>query len=185
VLRQRQQAGARQTLRDLGGAVRRWRDPLHRVPWPGWNRALHRILTTGPGCNPAFQGDAISTGGSRGAWGWSCRKAVAGGETVARRGSPSAGAPAAEGGSEGATREDGPGRGAVDTSLEGGCVYIPEDRPVLGSAMEGLWWVWRPSGVPGAGACCVRTAAPPACPKTEMRRPKRMRLPWARPGRPG
>jgi len=33
-----------------------------------------------------------------------------------------------------------------------------------------LWWVWRPSGVPSAGACCARTAAPPACPKTEMRR---------------
>jgi len=99
--RQRQQAGALQTLRDLGGALevaaahglrrlaaavadgpgwnralhqRNWRDAFHRVPWPGWNRALHRILTTGPGCNPAFQGDAISTGGSRDAWGWSCRR---------------------------------------------------------------------------------------------------------------
>jgi hypothetical protein len=74
--RQRQQAGALQTLRDLGGALevaaahglrrlaaavadgpgwnralhqRNWRDAFHRVPWPGWNRALHRIVTTGPG----------------------------------------------------------------------------------------------------------------------------------------
>jgi len=102
--RQRQQAGALQTLRDLGGALevapahgrrrlaaavadgpgwnralhqRNWRDAFHRVPWPGWNRALHRIVTTGPGCNPAFQGDAISTGGSRGTQGSSCTRAVA------------------------------------------------------------------------------------------------------------
>ena len=82
----------RQTLRELGGAggvaaahgLRRLAAVV--ADGPGWNRALHRILTTGPGCNPAFQGDAISTGGSRDAWGWSCRRAVAGGETVAQRG---------------------------------------------------------------------------------------------------
>jgi hypothetical protein len=33
-----------------------------------------------------------------------------------------------------------------------------------------LCGVWRPSGVPGAGACCARTAAPPRGAKTEMRR---------------
>ena len=47
-------------------------------------------------------------------------------------------------------RKEGPGRGAVDTSLEGGCVYIPEDRPVLGSGhggtlvgLETLWCTGR------------------------------------------
>jgi len=49
-------AGEVQTLRDLKGAVRTWRDAFHRVPGPGWNRALHRILTIGPGWNPAPSG---------------------------------------------------------------------------------------------------------------------------------
>jgi len=150
----------RQTLRELGGAggvaaahgLRRlaaavadgpgWnrafhqrnrRDAFHRVPWPGWNRALHRIVTTGPGCNPAFQGDAISTGGSRGAWGWSCRRAVAGGETVAQRGGPSGGAPAAEGGSECATAEGTAGQRGGGGDLRAVSVPVQAHGAVLES----------------------------------------------------
>ena len=172
VLRQRQQAGALQTLRDLGGAVRtgrdafyrvRWRDAFHRVPWSGWNRALHRILTTGPGCKPAFQGDAISTGGSRGAWGWSCRRAVAGGETVARRGSPSAGAPAAEERSECATVQEwaGPWGGGYEL---GGRMRVHSRGP----ASFGLG-PWRDSG--GFGDPLVYRAPAPAVSAQPPRQP--------------
>jgi|GEM_PF-2660514 len=163
VLRQRQQAGALQTLRDLGGAVRTWRDAFHRVPWPGWNRALHRILTTGPGCNPAFQGDAISTGGSRGAWGWSCRRAVAGRETVARRGGPSAGAPAAEERSECATVQEwaGPWGGGYEL---GGRMRVHSRGP----ASFGLG-PWRDSG--GFGDPLVYRAPAPAVPAQPPRQP--------------
>ena len=129
----------RQTLRELGGAggvaaahgLRRLAAVV--ADGPGWNRALHRILTTGPGCNPAFQGDAISTGGSRDAWGWSCRRAVAGGETVAQRGGPSGGAPAAEGGSECATAEGTAGQRGGGGGLRAVSVPVQAHEPVLES----------------------------------------------------
>ena len=167
----------RQALRELGGAVRgrgsAWTAAACRRcgRWAGWNRALHRIVTTGPGCNPAFQGDAISTGGSRGAWSWSCRRAVAGGETVARRGGPSAGAPAAEERSECATVQEwaGPWGGGYEL---GGSMRVQSSGPAsfgLGPWRK-LCWVWIPFGATGAGRCCPRAAAPPRGPKTEMLR---------------
>ena len=141
--------------------------PLARVePGPPPNRN-HR---PGRG-NPAFQGDAISTGGSRGAWGWSCRRAVAGRETVARRGGPSAGAPAAEERSECATVQEwaGPWGGGYEL---GGSMRVQSSGPA--SFGIGPWrklcWVWIPFGATGVGRCCPRAAAPPRGPKTEMLR---------------
>jgi len=37
------------------------KDAFRGVPWPGWNRALHRIVTSGPGWNPALEW-AMSSG---------------------------------------------------------------------------------------------------------------------------
>ena len=123
------------------------------------------------GWKPALQRDAISTGGSRGAWSWSCRRAVAGGETVARRGGPSAGAPAAEERSECATAQEwaGPWGGRYEL---GGSMRVQSSGPA--SFGIGPWrklcWVWIPFGATGAGRCCPRAAAPPRGPKTEMLR---------------
>ena len=99
--------------------VQPWRDASHRVPWPGWNRA--------------FQGDAISTGGSRDAWGWSCRRAVAGGETVAQRGGPSGGAPAVQAGSECATAEGTAGQRGGGGDLRAVSVPVQAHGAVLES----------------------------------------------------
>jgi len=149
-----------------------WRDAFHGVPWPGWNRALHRIVTTGPGCNPAFQGDAISTGGSRDAWGWSCRRAVAGGETVAQRGGPSGGAPAVQAGSECVTAEGTAGQRGGGGDLRAVSVPVQAHEPVLESGRDEallclatLETFWRNERwhLPS------RTPAPATCPKTEMR----------------
>ena len=157
--------------RDASHRVR-WRDAFHGVPWPGWNRALHRIVTTGPGCNPAFQGDAISTGGSREAWGWSCRRAVAGGETVAQWGGPSGGAPAAEGGSECITAEGTAGQRGGGGDLRAVSMSVQAHEPVLESGgdeallcLDTLETLWRNERwhLPS------RTPAPATCPKTEMR----------------
>ena len=139
--------------RDASHRVR-WRDAFHGVPWPGWNRALHRIVTTGPGCNPAFQGDAISTGGSREAWGWSCRRAVAGGETVAQWGGPSGGAPAAEEGSECATAEGTAGQRGGGGGLRAVSVPVQAHEPVLdpaGTKPSCVWTLWRLSGAMSVG----------------------------------
>ena len=40
--------------RDASHRVR-WRDAFHGLPWPGWNRALHGIVTIGRGWNPALE----------------------------------------------------------------------------------------------------------------------------------
>jgi|GEM_PF-6549500 len=164
--RQRQQAGALETLRDLGGAlevaaaygVRRLAAAV--ADGPGWNRALHRIVTTGPGCNPAFQGDAISTGGSRDAWGGSCRRAVAGGETVAQRGaiwrSTSSGARIG-------VRNSGRNRWAA------GRWRRPAHSINVGSSARGSFGVrpgmkpcrvWTPSGATSAGLCSFAHTRP-------------------------
>ena len=163
---------AAQGLRRLAAAVadgpgwnrdlhqRNWRDAFHRVPWSGWNRALHRIVTTGPGCNPAFQGDAISTGGSRDAWGGSCRRAVAGGETVAQRGaiwrSTSSGARIG-------VRNSGRNRWAA------GRWRRPAHSINVGSSARGSFGVrpgmkpcrvWTPSGATSAGLCSFAHTRP-------------------------
>ena len=60
-------------------------------------------------------------------------------------------------------RKNGPGRGAVDTSLEPGCVCSPADRPVLGSGQGG-------SSV-GFGDPLVYRALAPALPAQPPRQP--------------
>jgi len=60
-------------------------------------------------------------------------------------------------------RKNGPGRGAVDTSLEPGCVCSPADRPVLGSGQGG-------SSV-GFGDPLVYRALAPAVPAQPPRQP--------------
>jgi len=117
---------------------RNWRDAFHRVPWPGWNRALHRIVTTGPeGVTRPSKG-MLSPRVDAGALG----AGAAGGPLQAGKRWPSGVAHLQEhqqrrNDRSAQPRKNGPGRGAVDTSLEAGCVCSPTDRPVLGSGQGG------------------------------------------------
>jgi hypothetical protein len=141
------------------------------VRWPGWNGVLHRVVAIGLGWKPAFQRDVITTGGSRGTRFSSWRRAGARGKWWLRRRCSCSGS--SKGGGTIGVRNGGRKRWAGERWMQAARRIRVRSR---GPASFGLgpWrklcWVWRPSGVPSAGACCARTAAPPRGPKTEMSR---------------